>query len=113
MRDGHYSNLIIATVVRSTSAFAFAAQVVTVAMTSGPLNLAIRRHLDLGYRFWMNLGSWNAALAFASLIPSLVLAISWHNRGREGTVKDTRWCVWLNIGTIAMSFFVPAIAVSR
>jgi hypothetical protein len=105
----HYAILIITSAVRSASAFAFAAQVVAVLVTAGPLDWARWRRLDLGWRFWMNLGSWNATLAFVCLFPSLALAMTLSNE----MVKGTRWCVGLNIATIALLYFVPDLAVSR
>jgi hypothetical protein len=113
VRPNRYVILILESAIRSASAFAFASQLLTLAMNLGPLNLAIRGHLDLGRRFWMNLGPWNATLAFVCLIPSLALLISRHDPRFGETAKNTRWCAGLNLTTIALLFFVPAIAVSR
>jgi hypothetical protein len=113
VRPRRFAALIIASAVRAASVYAFAAQVVAVAATAGPLDWATWRRFDLGWRFWMDLGGWNALLAFACLIPNLALAVSWHNRQIGENVKDTRWCVGLNIATIALLYFVPALAVSR
>jgi hypothetical protein len=96
----------VATVVRSSSVAVFAAQVVTVAVTTGPFHWAI---LALGWRFWMRLGDWCGALACMSLVICLLLAIL--QRGCDkGKLKPTAWCIWLNTTTIVLLFFIPAVA---
>jgi hypothetical protein len=102
----HYPLLIVVLAVRAATACAFAAQVVTVATTAGAPEWGIWTHLGLGYRVWDQLGGWNATLAFACLIPSLILVLV---RGVEAG-RDIRWCVWLNIATIALRTLVPALA---
>src|SRR4051794_4751492 len=100
---------VVASTVRPTSATAFAAEVLAVAATSGDLDWATWRRLNLGWRFWMGLGSWGAVLAFACLFACLIMVISRHECGEEN-LKDTSWCVWLNVATFALSILVPAIA---
>jgi hypothetical protein len=99
----------VASIVRSASAAAFAAQVFAVTATFGSTNWAVWRRLGLGWRFWMGLGSWSAFLAFACLGTCLLLA-AFRRWCREQELKDTSWCAWLNITTIALLFFIPAIA---
>lgn len=99
----------VATIVRPASVTAFAAEILAVAVTSGEIGWASWRRLGLGWRFWMGLGERSATLAFGCLIACLVLAASRRSCG-EQKLKDTRWCVWLNIATIVSLFFVPAIA---
>jgi hypothetical protein len=99
----------VVSIVRSASAAAFIAEYFAVAATSGELDWATWRRFNLGWRFWMGLGSSGAFLALACLVVYLLLAVSRRSLG-EGKLKDARWCVWLNIATIALSLFVPAIA---
>ena len=99
----------LATIVRPLSATVFAAQIVTIAVTAGPLDWARWRRLDLGWSVWMGLGSWCAALACLGLVGCLVLAIL-RRGGNKGKLKNTGWCVWLNIATMGLSLFVPAVA---
>ena len=99
----------VESVVRSASSAAFAAQVCAVAATSGAPDWAAWRRLGLGWRFWMGLGSLSACLAFACLVACLLLAV-FRRSFREEKLKDISWCTWLNITTLALLFFVPAIA---
>ena len=99
----------VASVVRSASVAAFAAEVSAVAATSGATSWAAWRRLGLGWRFWMGLGSSSAYLASACLLACLPLAVS-HRSFREEKLRGTSWCAWLNIATIALLYFVPAIA---
>jgi len=99
----------VASIVRSASATAFAAEVLAVAATSGATDWVAWRWCGLGSRFWMGLGSWSAVLAFGCFIACLSLAAS-RRWSRERNLKDTSWCAWLNIATMAQLFLVPAIA---
>jgi hypothetical protein len=99
----------VASIVRSASATAFTAEVLAVAATAGATDWAAWRRFGLGWRFWIGLGSWSAFLAFARFISCLSLAASRRWCG-EGNLKDTGWCAWLNIATMALLFFVPGIA---
>ena len=99
----------IATIVRPLSATVFVAQIVTVAATAGPTDWAIWRRFNLGWKFWMGLGDYCAALACMCLVVCLLLAVL-RRGGAKGKLKQTGWCVWLNIATIGLLFFVPAVA---
>lgn len=100
---------VVATIVRPASATAFAAEVLAVATTFGEFGWASWRRLGLGWRFWMGLGELSAALAFTRLVACLLLAVLQRSYG-GAKLKNTRWCIWLNIATIALLAFVPAIA---
>jgi hypothetical protein len=99
----------VATLVRIISTTVLVAQLLTIAVTMGPAGWARWRRLDLSWRFWMGVGDWCAALAGICLIVCLLLAIL-RPCSDKGELKNTRWCVWINIITIGLLFFVPAIA---
>jgi hypothetical protein len=99
----------LASLVRAASAAAFSAVLLAVAVTSGPLDWAPWRRMGLGWRFWMGLGSEGAFLAIGSLLGSLWLSVPGHMSSR-GAPEAFRRYAWLNIGTIILSLFVPAIA---
>jgi hypothetical protein len=107
-RKWEFMHDAVATIVRPLSATVFAAQVIRVAAMVGPSHWARWRMFDPGWIFWMNLGNWCAALAFVSLVVCLLLAVL--RRGDDkGKLKPTGWCVGLNIATIGLLFFVPAV----
>ena len=95
--------------VRATSAAGLLAVASAVAVTAGPLDGAPWRRIGLGWRFWMSLGDSGRVLAIGSLIGCLALAALGPSPAelRPGCIRR---CVWLNLGTIALSLFVPAIA---
>ena len=99
----------VATIIRPASAIAFAAEVLAVASTFGEIGWASWRRLGLSWRVWMDLGELSAAVAFACLVTCFLLAILRRSCG-EAKLKDTHLCIWLNIATIILSLFVPAIA---
>ncbi len=80
-----------------------------VIVTSSPPVASLWRNPRLGIRFWMAVGDLGRALAMASFVGCLVLAIaclplSGSKAGRIGLYA------WLNVATLVLSMFVPAVA---
>ncbi len=85
-------------------------EVLAVLVTLGPRDWAEWRRFEAGWRFWMDLGSWGTVLAFVSLIGCLLLTVFRRSSAVEEPVS-TRGYFWLNLLTIVLSIFVPAVAV--
>ena len=99
----------VAVFVRAASPTTFAAEVLTVVATAGETDWAAWRRFGLGWRFWMGLGQWSGLLAFVCIVACLLLAAVRISCPEED-LTDIGWCLWFNIATIVLLFFVPAIA---
>jgi hypothetical protein len=98
----------IASIVRPASAAAFVAEVLAVATTWGGMGWATWRRMDLGWVFWIGLGDQGAALAFGCCVAGVFLSILRESCGQE-KLKDTNWCLMLNLATFILFFFLPAL----
>jgi len=80
-----------------------------VAVTAGGADWAPVWRLGLGFRFWWALGNWGVTIAVVCLFASAVLVLV-RQSVSDGSLRDTCRCIWINLATIALAFFVPAIS---
>lgn len=96
-------------VIRICSVAGFLLELSAFAAASGPLGWASWRRAGLGWIFWMELSSWGVLLALISLAICIVMCI--HNAHPEDSEKARIGrSAWLNLCTLTLAPFVPAIA---
>ena len=93
-------------IVRPCSLIAVVAQTLALAVTSSGA-VAITWKFGFGLSFFRGLSEWSALLAVGCMFICfpLVLARKWCG---TATPQDVRWCIWINVLTMVLFFFVPA-----
>jgi len=99
---------VMTAIVRPLSVIALVAQAVTLVATSSGI-VATTWKFGLGWSFFRGLSEWNALLALGCFVACVPMAVT-RQRCSDAMLKDVRWCIWLNIITMVMLLFVPAVA---
>ena len=112
MLRGSDLHAFAATLIRPASIAAFAAEAAAFVQLARFLGGMPWRGFRLGGPFWTRLGDMGVWIALACLVPSLLLAAYRRLRPAD-RLKATGWCVCLNVATMGLALFVPAIAFAR